>query len=38
MKAHNTMKDMPESEQPYERIMRFGVEALSDAEVLAVII
>ena len=38
MKAHNTMKDMPESEQPYERIMRFGVEALSDAELLAVII
>ena len=29
---------MPESEQPYERIMRFGVEALSDAELLAVII
>ena len=38
MKAHNSIKNMPESEQPYERLMKFGVEALSDAELLSVII
>ncbi len=33
-----TMKMLPESERPYERIMQYGAAALSDAELLAVII
>lgn len=35
---HTTMKDMPESERPYERFRRLGAEALSDAELLAIIL
>lgn len=33
-----TMKEMPVSEKPYEKCMRFGAGMLSDAELLAVII
>jgi len=33
-----TMKDLPVSEMPYEKCMRYGAGALSDAELLAVII
>ncbi len=32
------MKELPVSERPYERCERFGAEALSDAELLAVIL
>lgn len=32
------IKNLPESERPYEKCQRFGVRALSDAELLAVII
>ena len=38
MKTHITMKEMPESEQPLEKCMRYGAQALSDAELLAVIL
>jgi DNA repair protein RadC len=33
-----TMKQMPKSEQPYEKFLQFGPESLSDAELLAIII
>lgn len=33
-----TMKALPASEQPYEKAMEFGVEYLSDAELLSVIL
>lgn len=33
-----SMKDLPDSEKPYEKFMESGPEALSDAELLAVII
>lgn len=33
-----TIKEMPVSERPYERIERFGASSLTDAELLAVII
>ena len=32
------MKNMPESERPYERFQTLGAEALSDAELLAIIL
>ena len=32
------MKELPESERPYEKFARFGASALSDAELLAVIL
>lgn len=35
---HLTVKDLPESEKPYEKCLHYGVEYLSDAELLAVII
>jgi len=35
---HLTVKELPESEKPYEKCLRYGVEYLSDAELLAVII
>lgn len=38
MKQHLTMKELPDSEKPYEKCMHFGPESLSDAELLAVII
>ena len=38
MNHYLTVKDLPESERPYEKCERFGPEVLSDAELLAVII
>ena len=38
MNQHFTVKELPESEKPYEKCLRFGAEYLSDAELLAVII
>ena len=38
MKTHITMKEMPESEQPLEKCILYGARALSDAELLAVIL
>lgn len=35
---HTTVKELPESERPYERFQALGVQALSDAELLAIII
>ena len=35
---HMTMRKLPQSEQPYEKVMRAGAESLSDAELLAVIL
>ena len=33
-----TMKEMPESEQPYEKCEKYGAHCLSDSELLAVIL
>lgn len=38
MQTHITMKDMPESEKPYEKCILYGAQELSDAELLAVIL
>lgn len=38
MENYLTQKELPVSEQPYEKCERFGPEVLSDAELLAVII
>lgn len=38
MKQHLTVKELPDSEKPYEKCLRYGAEYLSDAELLAVII
>lgn len=38
MSKHFTMKNLPESERPYEKFRNSGEEALSDAELLAIII
>ena len=38
MKQHLTVKELPDSEQPYEKFLKDGAETLSDAELLAVII
>lgn len=38
MNTYLTQKELPVSEQPYEKCERFGPEVLSDAELLAVII
>lgn len=35
---HLTIKELPNSERPYEKAAKYGVGALSDAELLAVII
>ncbi len=35
---YNTMKDLPTSERPYEKIEKYGVACLSDAELVAVLI
>ena len=32
MPNHFTMKNLPESERPYEKFLSQGVESLSDAE------
>lgn len=36
--SHTSIKNMPESERPYERFRTLGAEALSDAELLAIIL
>lgn len=38
MSEHFTMKNLPESEQPYEKYVLHGEESLSDAELLAIIL
>ena len=38
MQKNIAMKDLPESEKPYEKCLKFGPEFLSDAELIAVII
>lgn len=38
MNQHLTIKDLPDSEKPYEKFLKYGPEHLSDAELLAVII
>ena len=38
MSRHFTMKNLPESERPYEKFLKYGAESLSDAELLATII
>ena len=38
MQNSNAMKDLPESEKPYEKCLKLGPEHLSDAELIAVII
>lgn len=38
MNLHMTMKEMPKSEQPREKLFRYGAKSLSDAELLAVIL
>ncbi len=35
---HKTVKELPESERPYEKAFRYGVQVLSDAELMAVIL
>lgn len=35
---HLTMKELPESERPYDKFLNTGVEGLSDAELLAIIL
>ena len=38
MSKHFTMKNLPESERPYEKFLKYGEEQLSDAELLAIIL
>ncbi|MEG1947485.1 MAG: DNA repair protein RadC [Lachnospiraceae bacterium] len=38
MDTHITMKEMPDSEKPYEKCFHYGAQILSDAELLAVIL
>ena len=38
MRQNLTVKELPDSERPYEKFRRGGAEALSDAELLAIII
>lgn len=38
MSEHFTMKNLPESERPYEKFLLHGEESLSDAELLAIIL
>lgn len=38
MNTHLTIKELPDSEKPYEKFMKYGPEVLSDAELIAVII
>lgn len=35
---HLTMKDLPDTEKPYEKGLQYGVSACSDAELLAIIL
>lgn len=38
LKMHNSIKNLPESERPYEKFVARGAEALSDAELIAIIL
>lgn len=38
MSEHITLKNLPESERPYEKFIKSGAESLSDAELLAIIL
>lgn len=38
MREHNTVKELPDTERPYEKCYEKGAEYLSDAELLAVIL
>ena len=38
MKESNTLKKIPDKERPYEKCMEAGASALSDAELLAVLL
>ena len=38
MSEHVTIKNLPESERPYEKFLSQGIESLSDAELLAIIL
>ncbi len=38
METYLTVKELPKSERPYEKCERYGAGALSDAELLAVIL
>ena len=38
MSEHIILKKLPESERPYEKLIEFGAESLSDAELLAIIL
>ena len=38
MSKHFTMKNLPESERPYEKFLKYGEAQLSDAELLAIIL
>ena len=37
-KEEITMKTLPASEQPYEKVLEYGAASLSDAELLSVIL
>ena len=37
-KKHQTLKELPVSERPYEKFEKSGAEALSDAELLAMVL
>ena len=36
--THTTIKELPQTERPYEKALHYGVRVLSDAELLAVIL
>lgn len=36
--ARKAIKDWPENERPREKLVRFGAEALSDGELLAILL
>ena len=38
MSNHNILKNLPESERPYEKMISQGAEVLSDSELLAIIL
>lgn len=38
MSEHFTIKNLPESERPYEKYLKYGEEQLSDAELLSIIL
>lgn len=38
MSDHIILKNLPESERPYEKLLKYGPEYLSDAELLAIVI